>query len=154
MSMDPRIPGHPGPWSAPGQRAPATARLPGQTAVVTTLWVALIASAVAMSVLFTQLFGMALAQALHAEHPREDEIPIFWGLVAVCIVLAVAVGFAVVYRRWVAVIFALLLGCMGGIVAVGVWSNVHSIVAPEETHEPRPLPCQCSSGGTCDCPGG
>ena len=97
---------------------------------------------------------MSLGAALHAEMSLDEQVPLFWGLVIVCGVLVVVIACAIIGQRWIALILALIVGCVGGAITSAVFSNVSSAITPVVHVEPEPIPCQCRSGGTCDCPGG
>lgn len=120
------------------------------------VWLAVVGCAVILFSLLWNMFGMALGAALHAEITIEEQLPVFWGLVSVCIVLALTAVAALVGRRWVALVLAIVLGIVGGAATAVAFSSVRSVLAPveQEQIDPGPMPCQCSSGGTCDCPGG
>lgn len=118
------------------------------------VWLVVAVGAVTLFSLFWNLFGLSLGQALHAEVTVDDVLPLFWGFAATTAVLALAAGAAIVARRWVALVLAVLLCGVGGLFTVGLFSSVRSVIAPIEQVDPGPMPCQCYSGSVCDCPGG
>lgn len=122
--------------------------------VAAAVWVGIAVAVFSLFTLTGQLFGMAVGVALHAEVTAAEQLPLFWGFVAVAAGMSLAVVAAIVARRWVALVLALILAAGSGVVAAGLYSNVRSEIAPIEHTEPDRLPCQCYSGGDCDCPGG
>lgn len=77
-----------------------------------------------------------------------------WGLVACTAFIAVVGVVAVVMRRWVALILALLLALGSSYLAGGVYGPVSAYINPPAVVQDEPIHCQCYSGGSCDCPGG
>ena len=118
------------------------------------VWWAVIVGFVVLLVTFRDVFAMALGQALGGETATEELVPAYWSFVYVSIGLGIAAVAAGIARRWVALVLALLLAAGRGILAVGLFPRVQPVVAPVEHVDQGPLPCQCHSGGTCDCPGG
>lgn len=124
-------------------------------AIVSALvWPTLAICAATLYFLIRNVFAMAVGRAFHAGISAEEQVPLFWWLFAVSAVLALIVMAALVSRRWGALIVALVIGCAAGVFTVGTFSHVRSVIAPIEQTAPRPLPCQCHSGSSCDCPGG
>lgn len=106
-------------------------------------------------VLFRNLFALALGQALHAEVSVEEMVPLFWGFAITTAALAFAVIAAILARRWVALVLAVLLCGAGGLFTIGMLSTARTVIFPvEEYVDQGPLSCQCYSGSVCDCPGG
>ena len=128
--------------------------MPWRDVVGVIVWLIVITGACALFVSFLNLFALSLGHALHAIVGTEELLPVFWGFVVTTAVLALAGIAAIIVRRWVALVLAVLLCGVGGLFAVGVFSTVRSAVAPLERIDPGPLPCQCYSGSVCDCPGG
>ncbi|MBA8816551.1 small-conductance mechanosensitive channel [Microbacterium halimionae] len=118
------------------------------------VWPLLIVCVLVLFYFFALIFAREISSGLHLERPVDEQIPIFWGLVVVCSVLALVVVLAAAAKRWVALILALVLACMGGVAANMVFDNVRSVVAPVVRVDPEPIHCQCYSGSRCDCPGG
>lgn len=117
-------------------------------------WLLLFGCVIALCLLFMRLFAMSLGSALHAEISVDEQVPLFWGLAAVCGVIALVLVCAVIGQRWVALVLALVVGCVGGMATIMVFNNVRSVIAPVVHVEPEPIHCQCYSGSPCDCPGG
>lgn len=117
-------------------------------------WLLLLGCGVALFLLFMSMFAMSIGSALHAKRPLDEQVPLFWGFVVVCGVLALVVVLAVVSRRWIALVVALVIGTVGGVAAGTVFNNVSSILTPAVRTSPEPIHCQCSSGTPCGCPGG
>ena len=118
------------------------------------VWVSLTMCTVALAFLLVNMFAMAVGAALHAEVTVEEQLPVFWALVTVCVVLLLTAVAAIVGQRWVALILAIIIGAAGGFLTTVVFYNVQDAVMPVTHTDPQPMPCQCHSGGTCDCPGG
>ncbi|WP_127820250.1 hypothetical protein [Microbacterium sp. CPCC 204701] len=139
------------------QTGPGSAVAPGPSwRFWTTLgvWTAVVAGFVVLLATFGELLAMALGRALGGQPAVAEMVPAYWSFVWTSIGLGAAAVAAASARRWVALVLALLLAAGGGVLAVGLFPQVRSIVAPAEQVDPAPLLCQCHSGGTCDCPGG
>lgn len=117
-------------------------------------WSAVVVGLVVVYQTFWQLLAMSVGQALGSEVRVDEEVPIYWTFVWTAIALAVVTVAAIVGRRWVAMVFALLLVGASGVLAIGLYPSVQSVVAPVEQVDPGPLPCACYSGSICECPGG
>lgn len=117
-------------------------------------WLAIVGGFVVLFRTFWELFARGVGQALGAEVDMAAEVSLYWTFVWTAVAMAVVAVAAIIARRWVAMVFALLLVGVGGVLALGLYDTVQPLVAPVEHVDPGPLPCVCHSGGTCDCPGG
>jgi hypothetical protein len=83
-----------------------------------------------------------------------DVAPSLWMFAAALLILIGAVVAAVIGRRWVALVLALLLllPAGAGVLLLGATVAVEMRSAvPQPAYTPT---CFCYSGGSCDCPGG
>lgn len=117
-------------------------------------WALIGLSIFVIAYLLWQEFGWGLAQALHGDPDVAERVPRYWGFVVVAIILAVVAVATVITRRWVAFVLAVILACGSAFAAVGMWPSVQPLVSPVQQTDAPPRPCQCLSGGDCDCPGG
>ena len=127
---------------------------PWRLTVAAVAWVAIAIAFVALALLVWQWLGMALGVALGAEVTPAEKVPLYWWFVGLAIALTAVAIAAGIARRWVALVLALLLLAVSAFFALGLFSAVRSEIAPIEHVDEGPLPCQCYSGGDCDCPGG
>jgi hypothetical protein len=104
---------------------------------------------------FWQLVGMSLGQALGGSGPSPDELFSVWSTFVVIIIgLVVAAVAAIIARRWVALVLAVIIAGGCALFAIGLAPRIESVVAPVEHVDEGPPPCACYSGSVCECPGG
>lgn len=92
--------------------------------------------------------------------PAALQISAFWRLVWITAIAVVLVIGALIARRALAFLLAVGIAVAAGLGALAFYPSVASAVNPaeqsvnQEDRDQSPLPCRCSSGGDCDCPGG
>jgi|GEM_PF-3233020 len=120
------------------------------------VWAAVVAGFLLGLQTFWRMVAIGLGHAWGDPAAPQEWLGVWWTLIGLVIGLGVAAVAAIIARRWVALVLALLIAAACGFLAVGLFSNVRSVVAPApiEHVDPGPLPCQCYSGSFCDCPGG
>ena len=119
-----------------------------------TSWALIGLSIFAIGYLVWQELGWGISQALHGDPEVSERVPRYWGFVAIAVALGLVAIAAMIARRWVALVLALILAAGSGVIAVGMWPSVQPLVAPVQQSDPPIHHCQCPSGGDCDCPGG
>lgn len=118
-------------------------------------WTGVVAGFALGLMTFWQLLAMSLGQALGGSGPSLEEVSSVWRMfVCIIIGLGIAAVAAIVARRWVALVLAVIIAGACGLLAVGLAPRIQPIVAPVEHVDPGPPPCACYSGSVCDCPGG
>ena len=122
--------------------------------VVAGVWCTLVAAVVLGFQTFGMMLGIGVGQALGATTTPDDWTEVWWRWVGIVIGVGIAAIGAIVMRRWVALVLALLLLVVCGFLAGGLADEVRPAVTPVVDVDPDPLPCACYSGSVCDCPGG
>ncbi len=123
------------PMSAPGTVVKRTATW--RTWVAAAVWAAIAIALITLYLLVMKLFGFSLALALHGTVTAAEQVPIFWGFVAVAIGMSIAVVAAIVARRWVALVFAILLVGRGGVLRGRPVEQCPSRDRPRRARRPR-----------------
>ncbi|MFB7894361.1 hypothetical protein ACFC1I_19320 [Microbacterium sp. NPDC056044] len=121
------------------------------------VWTVIIAGVLLGLQTFWMMIAIGIGHAWGPPTTPEDLIEVWWRWVGIVVGAGLAAIGALVARRWVALVLALLLTGAAGLLAIGLYPEVRPIVAPVEHVEhidQGPLPCQCYSGSSCDCPGG
>jgi hypothetical protein len=98
----------------------------------------LLACGVLLLELFLQIFALAVGLALTAQVDVGAQLPLFWGLLAVTLTLAVLAILVVANRRWVSLVLALVLASAGGVLMLGTCGTVRDLITP--TVELKPVP--------------
>ncbi|MDY0908328.1 hypothetical protein [Microbacterium sp. CFBP9034] len=98
--------------------------------------------------------AIAVGNALHSPSGLGPEVELYWTFVWIAVGVGVVAVVAFAARRFVALALALVLVAGSAFFAVSLYTSVQSVIAPVEEVDTGPLPCQCHSGGTCECPGG
>lgn len=122
--------------------------------LVVVIWCAITGVIVAIGGLLLEGFSVSLGIALGADEQIETRVSLFWGLVACAAITAVVALLALIMRRWVALVLALLVAVGSAYLALGIYTPLRDYINPPVVVQDEPIHCQCYSGSSCGCPGG
>lgn len=122
--------------------------------LVAVIWCVITGVVVAIAGLLAEAFSASLGLALGADEHVETRVSLFWGFAACTAIIAVAAVLALIMRRWVALVLALLVAVGSAYLAAGTYLPLRAYINPPAVVQDEPIHCQCYSGGSCDCPGG